>query len=150
ERPVMFVHGLSDDNVVFAHTQRMSSALLAAGRPHTVLPLSGVTHSPSDPTAAENLLLLQVEFLKERLGVEGEVPGPRTRNRRAAGPLDGAVRASAGQGPAFGGSSPISASSGSSISTGSLNCSNRTNSSKWFSISFCPLSTVHSSCVLSS
>ena len=71
ERPVMFVHGLSDDNVVFAHTQRMSSALLAAGRPHTVLPLSGVTHSPSDPTVAENLLLLQVEFLKECLGVEG-------------------------------------------------------------------------------
>lgn len=72
ERPVMFVHGLSDDNVVFAHTQRMSSALLAAGRPHTVLPLSGVTHSPSDPVVAENLLLLQVEFLKECLGVDGD------------------------------------------------------------------------------
>lgn len=69
ERPVMFVHGLSDDNVLFAHTQRMSSALLAAGRPHTVLPLSGVTHSPADPTVAENLLLLQVEFLKEHLRV---------------------------------------------------------------------------------
>ena len=70
ERPVMFVHGLSDDNVLFAHTQRMSSALLAAGRPHTVLPLSGVTHSPSDPTVAENLLLLQVDFLAEHLRVD--------------------------------------------------------------------------------
>ena len=70
ERPVMFVHGLSDDNVLFAHTQRMSSALLAAGRPHTVLPLSGVTHSPADPTVAENLLLLQVDFLKEHLRVD--------------------------------------------------------------------------------
>jgi dipeptidyl-peptidase-4 len=67
ERPLMMIHGLSDDNVVFAHTQRMSSALLAAGRPHTVLPLSGVTHSPSDPVVAENLLLLQVQFLKESL-----------------------------------------------------------------------------------
>jgi dipeptidyl-peptidase-4 len=67
ERPLMMIHGLADDNVAFAHTQRMSSALMAAGRPHTVLPLSGVTHSPSDPTVAENLMLLQVEFLKENL-----------------------------------------------------------------------------------
>ncbi|MGW9419758.1 alpha/beta hydrolase family protein, partial [Cellulosimicrobium funkei] len=67
ERPLMLIHGLSDDNVVFAHTQRMSSALLAAGRRHTVLPLSGVTHSPSDPTVSENLMLLQVEFLKDSL-----------------------------------------------------------------------------------
>ncbi|WP_017570803.1 S9 family peptidase [Nocardiopsis halotolerans] len=71
ERPLMMVHGLADDNVAFAHTQRMSSALMAAGRPHTVLPLSGVTHSPSDPTVAENLMLLQVEFLKDNLRGEG-------------------------------------------------------------------------------
>ena len=67
ERPLMLIHGLIDDNVVFAHTQRMSEALLAAGRPHTVLPLAGVTHSPADPVTAENLLLLQVDFLKENL-----------------------------------------------------------------------------------
>ena len=71
ERPLMMIHGLADDNVAFAHTQRMSSALMAAGRPHTVLPLSGVTHSPSDPTVAENLMLLQVEFLKKNLRGEG-------------------------------------------------------------------------------
>ncbi|OLT25576.1 peptidase S9 [Nocardiopsis sp. CNR-923] len=67
ERPLMMIHGLADDNVVFAHTQRMSSALLAAGRKHTVLPLSGVTHMPSDPVVAENLMLLQVEFLRDSL-----------------------------------------------------------------------------------
>src|SRR5690606_31630266 len=44
KRPLMLIHGLADDNVVAAHTLRLSSALLAAGRPHTVLPLSGVTH----------------------------------------------------------------------------------------------------------
>ena len=38
------VHGLADDNVVAAHTLQLSSALVAAGRPHQVLPLSGVTH----------------------------------------------------------------------------------------------------------
>ena len=33
-RPLLLVHGLADDNVVAAHTLRLSSALLAAGRPH--------------------------------------------------------------------------------------------------------------------
>jgi dipeptidyl-peptidase-4 len=66
-RPLMLVHGLADDNVVAAHTLRFSSALLAAGRPHTVLPLSGVTHMTPQEVVAENLLLLQVAFLKEHL-----------------------------------------------------------------------------------
>ncbi|MFD5830108.1 prolyl oligopeptidase family serine peptidase [Lentzea sp. NPDC060358] len=67
-RPLMIIHGLADDNVVAAHTLRLSSALLAAGRPHTVLPLSGVTHMTPQEQVAENLLLLQVEFLKQSLG----------------------------------------------------------------------------------
>ncbi|MCG8922295.1 S9 family peptidase [Lentzea sp. CC55] len=66
-RPLMIIHGLADDNVVAAHTLRLSSALLAAGRPHTVLPLSGVTHMTPQEQVAENLLLLQVEFLKQSL-----------------------------------------------------------------------------------
>ncbi|MEU5696080.1 prolyl oligopeptidase family serine peptidase [Actinosynnema sp. NPDC020468] len=65
---LMIVHGLADDNVVAAHTLRLSSALLAAGRPHTVLPLSGVTHMTPQEQVAENLLLLQVDFLKKSLG----------------------------------------------------------------------------------
>jgi len=67
ERPLMLIHGLADDNVVAAHTLRLSSALLAAGRPHTVLPLSGVTHMTPQEEVAENLKLLQVAFLKEHL-----------------------------------------------------------------------------------
>ncbi|MFG2435451.1 prolyl oligopeptidase family serine peptidase [Streptomyces sp. NPDC048508] len=68
-RPLMLVHGLADDNVVAAHTLRLSSALLAAGRPHEVLPLSGVTHMTPQEAVAENLLLLQVDFLKCSLGL---------------------------------------------------------------------------------
>ena len=68
-RPLMLVHGLADDNVVAAHTLRLSSALLAAGKPHSVLPLSGVTHMTPQEAVAENLLLLQVRFLKDALGV---------------------------------------------------------------------------------
>ncbi|MFE9686310.1 prolyl oligopeptidase family serine peptidase [Streptomyces sp. NPDC006285] len=68
-RPMLIVHGLADDNVVVAHSLRLSSALLAAGRPHEVLPLSGVTHMTPQEQVAENLLLLQVDFLKRSLGL---------------------------------------------------------------------------------
>ncbi len=67
-RPLMLIHGLADDNVVVAHSLRLSSALLAAGRPHAVLPLTGVTHMASVQDVAENLLLLQVDFLRAALG----------------------------------------------------------------------------------
>jgi dipeptidyl-peptidase-4 len=78
-RPLMLIHGFADDNVVVAHTLRLSSALLAAGYPHTVLPLSGVTHMASQEDVAENLLLLQVDFLRRCLGSDGpadRAPGP--------------------------------------------------------------------------
>jgi dipeptidyl-peptidase 4 len=71
-RPMMIIHGLADDNVVVAHTLRLSSALLSAGYPHTVLPLSGVTHLASQEEVAENLLLLQVDFLRRGLGLAGQ------------------------------------------------------------------------------
>ncbi|MEU9858440.1 prolyl oligopeptidase family serine peptidase [Streptomyces sp. NPDC047974] len=77
-RPMMIVHGLADDNVVVAHALRLSSALLAAGRPHEVLPLSGVTHMTPQEQVAENLLLLQCDFLKRSLGgFAGHQPGGR-------------------------------------------------------------------------
>ena len=57
----------ADDNVVAAHTLQLSSALLAAGRPHQVLPLSGVTHMTPQEVVAENLLKLQLAFLRDAL-----------------------------------------------------------------------------------
>lgn len=66
-RPLLLIHGLADDNVVAAHTLRLSAALLAEGRPHRVLPLSGVTHMTSQTTVAEQLLWLQLDFLQEAL-----------------------------------------------------------------------------------
>ena len=67
ERPLMLIHGLADDNVVVAHTLRLSRALLEAGRPHRVLPLAGITHMT--PAVTEHLLLLQLDFLREALGL---------------------------------------------------------------------------------
>ena len=67
ERPLLIIHGLADDNVIAAHSLQLSSALLAAGRQHSLLPLSGVTHMTPQEEVAENLLLLQVDFLKQNL-----------------------------------------------------------------------------------
>jgi dipeptidyl-peptidase-4 len=69
ERPLLLIHGLADDNVVAAHTLRLSGLLLVAGRPHNVLPLSGVTHMAAQEAVAESLLQLQLAFLRDALGL---------------------------------------------------------------------------------
>ena len=66
-RPLLLIHGLADDNVVAAHTLQLSNALLAAGKPHEVLPLVGVTHMTPQEVVAENLLLHQLDFLRRSL-----------------------------------------------------------------------------------
>jgi dipeptidyl-peptidase-4 len=68
-RPLLLIHGLADDNVVAAHTLRLSSALLAEGKHHEVLPLVGVTHMTPQEVVAENLLLHQLAFLRRALDV---------------------------------------------------------------------------------
>jgi dipeptidyl-peptidase-4 len=66
-RPLLLIHGLADDNVLAAHTLQLSSALLAAGKPHSVLPLSGVTHMTPQEIVTENLLRTEVEFFRTHL-----------------------------------------------------------------------------------
>ena len=76
-RPLMIIHGLADDNVYVAHSLRLSGALLAAGRPHEVLPLTGATHLAADEVVAENLLLLQLDFLHRSVAL----PRPPVEDR---------------------------------------------------------------------
>ncbi len=71
-QPLLLIHGLADDNVVAAHTLRLSSALLAAGRPHEVLPLVGVTHMTPQEVVAENILRHQLDFLSRSLALDLE------------------------------------------------------------------------------
>ncbi|MGW7519518.1 alpha/beta fold hydrolase [Streptomyces sp. NPDC054796] len=77
-RPLLLVHGTTDDNVAFANTLRLSAALLAAGREHTVLPLPGQSHMVTDEAAAEALLGFQLRFLREALArrADAERMGP--------------------------------------------------------------------------
>jgi dipeptidyl-peptidase 4 len=62
--------------VVAAHTLRLSSLLLAAGRPHNVLPLSGVTHMTPQEVVASNLLVFQLAFLRAALGLPTQGAAP--------------------------------------------------------------------------
>ncbi len=73
-RALLIVHGLADDNVFVAHALRLSSALLAKGRPHVFLPLAGATHmTPQAEEVAENLMRTQVDWLlRELSAVEKE------------------------------------------------------------------------------
>ena len=70
QRPLLLIHGLADDNVVAAHTLRLSQALLRGGHPHQVLPLTGVTHMTPQEDVAENLLKLELAFLCDALAVD--------------------------------------------------------------------------------
>ena len=67
--PVMIIHGMVDDNVLVANSLKLSSALLEAGKAHEVLPLTGVTHMTPQEVVAENLMLLELDFLNRALKI---------------------------------------------------------------------------------
>jgi dipeptidyl-peptidase-4 len=67
-----------DDNVVAAHTLRLSAALLKAGRPHSMIPLTGATHMAADGLS-ERLLRLELDFIRRAL------PDPRRKDTSVAG-----------------------------------------------------------------
>lgn len=66
ERPMLLIHGLADDNVVAAHTLRLSAALFEAGRHHELAILPSGTHRQ---TNEEAVLRLEADFLRRSLGL---------------------------------------------------------------------------------
>jgi dipeptidyl-peptidase 4 len=74
---LLLIHGIADDNVYVAHSLRMTKALMEAGRPHSMIPLSGITHRPVDPAAAEAMLQIEVDFLHRALDARGTDRTPR-------------------------------------------------------------------------
>jgi dipeptidyl-peptidase-4 len=66
ERPLMIIHGITDDNVHFAHALALIEALYVAGKYATVITLSA-THMVPDPRLNLARELVQVRFFREHL-----------------------------------------------------------------------------------
>jgi dipeptidyl-peptidase-4 len=67
KRPLLLIHGTSDDNVFFLHTLKLSDALFRAGKDHEVLPLSGLTHMVPEPVVRQRLEERIVRFFQKNL-----------------------------------------------------------------------------------
>jgi dipeptidyl-peptidase-4 len=67
ERPLLIVHGTTDDNVHLRHALELGDALFRAGRPFELLPLNGFTHMVPDPAVKRALYGRIVGFLRRSL-----------------------------------------------------------------------------------
>ncbi len=67
ERPLLLIHGTSDDNVYFAHALKMHDALFRAGRDHDFVVLAGSTHMVADTEVARALEGRTLRFLRRTL-----------------------------------------------------------------------------------
>ena len=66
-RPLLVIHGITDDNVHFAHTLALIEALYRAGKRAEVIALPS-THMLVDPKLMLAREKLRVEFFREKLG----------------------------------------------------------------------------------
>ncbi|HEY1555004.1 MAG TPA: S9 family peptidase, partial [Kofleriaceae bacterium] len=65
-RPLLVIHGITDDNVHFAHTLALVESLYAAGKYATVITLSA-THMVPDPKLNLAREQVQIDFFREHL-----------------------------------------------------------------------------------
>ena len=68
KRPLLLMHGVTDDNVHFAHTLAMIEALYRAGKRAEVVALAS-THMLTDPKQNFAMEKLQIDFFREKLGL---------------------------------------------------------------------------------
>ncbi len=66
-RPLLLIHGTTDDNVYFMHSLKLSDALYRAGIPYEFLPLSNFTHMVADPQVAAQRAYRTLSFFTEHL-----------------------------------------------------------------------------------
>jgi dipeptidyl-peptidase-4 len=66
-RPLLLIHGLTDDNVYAQHTLQLIDALFMAGKPYEFMPMLG-THMISDPAVRENREGRIMDFFARTLG----------------------------------------------------------------------------------
>jgi dipeptidyl-peptidase-4 len=68
QRPLLLIHGTSDDNVYFRHTLKLADALFRAGKDFDLLPLSSMTHMTPDPVVTERLYSRVAGYFQTHLG----------------------------------------------------------------------------------
>ncbi|HEY0945823.1 MAG TPA: DPP IV N-terminal domain-containing protein [Opitutaceae bacterium] len=66
ERPLLLIHGLTDDNVYAQHTLQLCDALYLAGKPYEFMPMLG-THMISDPLVRLRQQQRIMEFFQRTL-----------------------------------------------------------------------------------
>ncbi|WP_194744537.1 DPP IV N-terminal domain-containing protein [Thermaurantiacus tibetensis] len=66
-RPLLLLHGLADDNVVFDHSAKLMAALQAAGRPFETMVYPGQTHAIREPALATHMWTTILAFLERSL-----------------------------------------------------------------------------------
>jgi dipeptidyl-peptidase-4 len=67
-RPLLVIHGTSDDNVGFDQSLKLVDALFRAGRPFDFFPLVAETHLPAEPALNARLHARVAAFLRAQLG----------------------------------------------------------------------------------
>lgn len=73
QRPLLLIHGLTDDNVYVQHTLQLADALFNLGKPYDFLPMLG-THMISDPVVRLNQQRRIMAFFREHVQTAASLP----------------------------------------------------------------------------
>jgi dipeptidyl-peptidase-4 len=67
KNPLLIFHGLTDDNVYFENTVKLTQALIEAGKSYNLVLLPG-THMLTDPVLRARVNEMRATFLHQKLG----------------------------------------------------------------------------------
>lgn len=68
ERPLLIVHGMADDNVLYTHSAKLADALTREGKEFELIPLVQATHMGGSGNIHRALQFRYVRFFKRHLG----------------------------------------------------------------------------------
>lgn len=75
--PLLLIHGMADDNVLFTHSTRLMKALQDAGKPFELMTYPGAKHGISGQQSQLHVYRMITRFFVEKLGADG-----RSENQR--------------------------------------------------------------------
>lgn len=68
DAPLLLMHGMADDNVLFAHTTALMKALQDAGKPFELMTYPGAKHALQEPSVAIHRHHCILDFFRRTLG----------------------------------------------------------------------------------